>query len=181
MVKQFHRNKVRFTFDSIVNNPYETQEVLKETLRFFMEIPKPYEMNMHSLVYFPKTNLTKKAVADGWITEEMVEGPGQDEALRINHVLVRNKKRLYTYPDKLFWNSILSLCSKSFIPSRLITFLSDCKFLEKNPAMIYWFSRLINSLNIGFIGFKMLGNREIRVSDVWHHLRSLKFVTTVNK
>ena len=181
VVKQFHRNKVRFTFDSIVNNPYETPEVLKESLRFFMEIPKPYEMNMHSLVYFPKTNLTNKAIADGWITEEMVEGPGQDEALRINHVLVRNKKRLYTYPDKLFWNSIFSLCSKSFMPSRLVTFFSGSKFMERNPGVIYWFAKLMNSLNIAFIGFKMLGNREIKVSDVWHVLKHFKLATTVNK
>ena len=181
VVKQFHRNKVRFTFDSIVNNPYETQEVLKESLRFFMEIPKPYEMNMHSLVYFPKTNLTKKAIADGWITDEMVEGPGQDEALRINHVLVRNKKRLYTYPDKLFWNSIFSLCSKSFMPSRLVTFFSDSKFLEKNPGVIYWFAKLMNSISIAFIGFKMLGNREIKISDVWHVLKHFKVATKVNK
>jgi len=181
VVKQFHRNKVRFTFDSIVNNPYETQEVLKESLRFFMEIPKPYEMNMHSLVYFPKTNLTKKAIADGWITDEMVEGPGQDEALRINHVLVRNKKRLYTYPDKLFWNSIFSLCSKSFIPSHFIKFLSDSKFFKKNPEVIFWFAKLINSLNIGLVGLKMLRQREIKVSDMWHALKRFKVAITVNK
>ena len=111
----------------------------------------------------------------------MVEGPGQDEALRINHVLVRNKKSLYTYPDKLFWNSIFSLCSKRFIPSRLIAFLSGSKFLEKNPDVVYWFARLMNSLNIGFIGFKMLGNREIKISDVWHALKHFKVATTVNK
>ena len=94
---------------------------------------------------------------------------------------MRNKKSLYTYPDKLFWNSIFSLCSKRFIPSRLIAFLSGSKFLEKNPDVVYWFARLMNSLNIGFIGFKMLGNREIKISDVWHALKHYKVATTVNK
>ena len=181
VVKQFHRNNVRFTFDTIVNNPYETEEVLKESLRFFLEMPRPYEMNMHSLVYFPKTNLTYKAIADGWITEEMIEGPGQDEALRINHVLVRDKRRLYTYPDQLFWNSVFSLCSKNFLPPKLITFLSESRMLKRSPALIYWFAKLMNGLNMGFIGLKMLENREIKFSDAWHYLKNFKAATAVNK
>ena len=181
VVRQFQKYNIRFTFDIIVNNPYETDEVLEESLRFFLEIPRPYEMNMHSLVYFPKTNLTEKAIADGWITPEMVEGPGQDEALRINHVLVKNKKRLYTYPDKLFWNSIFSLTSKSFIPASAITALSKVQFLKNHPEIIFYLAKLANMINIGSIGSKMLVKKEIRISDAFQVAKKFSFASSVNK
>jgi len=40
---------------------------------------------------------------------------------------------------------------------------------------------MMNSLNIGFIGLKMLKNGEIKFYDVWHYLKNFKTVTTVNK
>ena len=176
----FHRARIRLTFDIIVNNPYETEADLRETLKFYLQIPKPFELNMHSLVYFPKTELTNMALKDGIIRKEHVEGQA-DEALRLNHVLLKNKKMIYGYKNNLFWNCLFSSTSKPFIPAWLINGLSKNGFLRKNPEYLLYFAKIANIINIAFIGFGLLKDREIGLKDVMQVLKSFSFASSVNK
>src|SRR3989338_2658062 len=176
----FHRVGIRLTFDIIVNNPYETEADLRETLRFYLQIPKPFELNMHSLVYFPKTDLTNMALKDGIIRKEHVEGEA-DEALRLNHVLLKDKKMIYGYKNNLFWNCLFSLISKPFIPSWLIKGLSKNRFLKAHPEYLLYFAKMANIINIAFIGFGLLKDREIGFKDLLAVLKSFSFASSVNK
>jgi radical SAM superfamily enzyme YgiQ (UPF0313 family) len=176
----FHKYKVRFTFDTIVNNPYETEEDMRRSLEFYTQIPHPFEMNMHSLVYFPKTELTVKALKDNIITPDQVEG-ATDDALRLNHVLIKNKKMAYNYPNNLFWNCLFSLTSKSFIPKKLIFFISNRVFLRNNPVYLLYLANLANLINVGFIGIGLLIRNEITFKDVFVALKSFKALISVNK
>jgi radical SAM superfamily enzyme YgiQ (UPF0313 family) len=176
----FHRVGIRLTFDIIVNNPYETETDLRETLKFYLQIPRPFELNMHSLVYFPKTDLTNMALKDGIICKEDVEGEA-DEALRLNHVLLKDKKMIYGYKNNLFWNCLFSLTSKPFIPSWLINGLSKNRFLRNNPEHLLYFAKMANIINIAFIGFGLLKGREIGLKDVAQVLKSFSFASSVNK
>lgn len=176
----FHRVGIRLTFDIIVNNPYETESDLQETLKFYLQIPKPFELNMHSLVYFPKTDLTNMALKDGIIRKEHVEGDA-DEALRLNHVLLKDKKMIYGYKNNLFWNCLFSLTSKPFIPSWLINGLSRNRFLRNNPSYLLYFAKMANIINIAFIGFGLLKDGEIGIKDVFQVLKSFSFASSVNK
>lgn len=58
-------------YDIIVNNPWETDEDLTETLILFAEFPKPYLLNMFSLTFYPGTELYDKAVNDNLITDDL--------------------------------------------------------------------------------------------------------------
>ncbi len=175
-----HKAGVRLTFDTIVNNPYETEPELRESLDFYLSIPKPFELNMHSLVYFPDTELTNMALKDGIITEAHVEG-ATDEALRLNHVLLKNKAMIYNYKNNLFWNSIFSLTSKPFIPASFIKYLSRRKFLRHNPVHILRLAKLANIINIGFIGAGLLIHGEIGLKDAWSVIKKFSFTSSVNK
>ena len=53
-----------------MDNPYDTIESLKNTVRFLLQLPKPLSFNLFSLQYFPDYPLTKKAIEDGCIKEE---------------------------------------------------------------------------------------------------------------
>ena len=180
LANMFHKYDIRLTFDTIVNNPYETEGDLQKSLDFYLQIPKPFELNMHSLVYFPKTELTNRTLKDGIIKEEHVEGPA-DEALRLNHVLLRNKKMIYGYENNLFWNSLFSLTSKPFIPQRLIVYLSISTFLKKKPTYLLYFAKTANIINIGIIGVTLLKNGEIGLREVFHTLKGFTFASSVNK
>lgn len=180
VVNIFHKYGLRSTFDIIVNNPYEDEAALEESLKLYLRIPKPFELNMHSLVYFPRTELTERAINDGIVKADQVEGAA-DEALRLNHVLLKNKQMIYGYENNLFWNSLFSLTSKSFIPNGLITSLSRKKILRKKPRYLLSIAKAANVANLGFIGLGLLQKGEIGLGEALHAAKSFAFTASVNK
>ena len=62
---------VKPEFDLIMNNPYDTEESLENTIiRVLLQLPKPLSFNLCSLQYFPDYPLTQKAIEDGHIKIE---------------------------------------------------------------------------------------------------------------
>jgi radical SAM superfamily enzyme YgiQ (UPF0313 family) len=61
---------VKIRYDFILDNPYDDEASLAETLRLFLELPKPLRANLYSLQYFPGYPLTARAIADGRIGPE---------------------------------------------------------------------------------------------------------------
>lgn len=55
-------------YDIIFNNPYEEIEDIKDTIRLLFKLPKPYLLQGYNLIFFPKAELTDRALADGYIT-----------------------------------------------------------------------------------------------------------------
>lgn len=65
------RDHITPRYDIIVNNPWETEEDLSETLIFLSRIPTPYLLNLFSLTFYPATDLYDKAVEDGIIKDDL--------------------------------------------------------------------------------------------------------------
>lgn len=61
---------VKIRYDLILDNPYDDEASLAETLRLFLALPKPLRANLYSLQYFPGYPLTARALADGHIGPE---------------------------------------------------------------------------------------------------------------
>ncbi|MHA2066671.1 MAG: B12-binding domain-containing radical SAM protein, partial [Candidatus Thorarchaeota archaeon] len=59
------------TFDVLIDNPYETDDDLLDTLDLLMQLPRPYRVRLFSLVFFPGTALHDKAVKDNLIKDEL--------------------------------------------------------------------------------------------------------------
>ncbi|UCE54190.1 MAG: cobalamin-dependent protein [Desulfobacterales bacterium] len=75
MIKIAHeiaKHDVKIRYDLIMDIPYDTEESLKETINFLLQLPKPLHFNIYSLQYFPGYPLTQKALEDGYINEEDV-------------------------------------------------------------------------------------------------------------
>jgi len=83
---------VRAAFDLIADNPYETEETLKETINFLFQLTKPLHFNYFRLQYFPTYPLTQKALIDGYIQTEDIT----DECL------FENATKRMMYDPKLF-------------------------------------------------------------------------------
>mgnify|MGYP003974731449 FL=1 len=56
-------------YDIILDNPWETDENLEETLMFLTKLPSPYRMGFYSLTFYPETELYDKARKDGIIKD----------------------------------------------------------------------------------------------------------------
>lgn len=57
----------------IVDNPWEMDDDLLETLKLLLKIPKPYGLCIASLTFFPGTDLYNKAKEEGLIKDEASE------------------------------------------------------------------------------------------------------------
>ncbi|MBI4801986.1 MAG: B12-binding domain-containing radical SAM protein [Elusimicrobia bacterium] len=63
------KDKIRIPhYDIIIDNPWETDEDLIETLMFLAKLPTPYQLTLYSLVFYPGTELYEMAKRDGIIT-----------------------------------------------------------------------------------------------------------------
>lgn len=58
-------------YDIILDNPWETEENLIETLMFLSKLQTPYRLSYFSLNFYPGTELYKKAKSDGIITDDL--------------------------------------------------------------------------------------------------------------
>ena len=136
-------------YDVIVDNPFETGEDKRRGLELLLKMSRPFYMHMFSLIYFPNTALTRRAIAAGLIDESQVEGP-TTKTFDQMYVSLKHRRA----PGDRFWISLYSLTSKRFVPKRLILMLSRSRFLEKNPGPLVVFAGLCNTIKLGAIAAK---------------------------
>jgi radical SAM superfamily enzyme YgiQ (UPF0313 family) len=58
-------------YDIILDNPWETDEDLIDTLMFLTRLPPPYRLQLFSLTFYPGTDLYTKAKRDGIIKDDL--------------------------------------------------------------------------------------------------------------
>ena len=58
-------------FDIILDNPWEKDEDLIETLMLLTKIPIPFSLNLFSLTFYPGIYLYEKAISDGIIKDDL--------------------------------------------------------------------------------------------------------------
>lgn len=68
-----YRDRLTVNYDLIVDNPYETEEELIDSLIFLTQIPTPYNLSIFSMTFYPGTELYQKAKIDGIIKDELNE------------------------------------------------------------------------------------------------------------
>ena len=87
LINEF-KDKIKLpVYDIMLDNPWQTDEDLVETLMFLSRLPVPFYSNFFSLTAYPGTELYELALKDGKIAdeEEYVLNLGeQGEAVRTN-------------------------------------------------------------------------------------------------
>lgn len=83
---------VKIKYDLIIDNPFDTEESLRDTIGVLLKLPKPLSFNLFSLQYFPGYPLTKKAIKNGHI---------QQKESSVDNLIVRVTKK-WAYVPKLF-------------------------------------------------------------------------------
>ena len=138
-------------YDIIIDNPFETLEDKKQGLDLLLKMSQPFYMHLFSLIYFPNTNLTKRALGAKLITEDQVEG----HATKCFDQWYVSLKHPRPAQDR-FWISLYSLTSKRFVPKKLIKFLSKIQFFQRHPGPLVSFASLCNTIKLGSIAIKWL-------------------------
>ena len=147
---------IEVVYDLIWDNPLSTREDKKEMLNILLQIPRPFKIYMYSLIHFPKTVLTNELLNSGRMKPEEVEGKATKS--------FRQFRLSLWYPrpkEELFWISLSSLTSKTFIPEFVIRFLSRRSWLEKKPAPLKWLAFACDFLKASGMAIEMLFQGEL--------------------
>jgi radical SAM superfamily enzyme YgiQ (UPF0313 family) len=158
--KLFKKIGIRFSYDFIVNNPYEGEADKFSTLELLAKLPRPFEINLHSLVYFPNTVLTDRAISDNIIGPENIEGKYSCQGLFFTDSLVNRKE------NDIFWNSLFSLSSKDFIHRKLLLLIANSQFLKKRKLFVLYLARIATIVKMGQMSIHFIIKKEMTVKDV---------------
>ncbi|MDX8399145.1 MAG: radical SAM protein [Gallionellaceae bacterium] len=113
-------------YDMIFDNPIETEEDVRDTLRLLYEMPRPFTLNIFSLRYIPNTELGKQLEALG----------AEVEGIDKNYNLVR----------PTFANVLMYLVQLVKLPRSLFEYL--LKFAKPYKQSTQGYGYLITFLNI---------------------------------
>ena len=66
-----YKSKVSAYYDIILDSPWDTNKDAIETLMFLSKLPTPFKLNLFSLLFYPGTDLYRKAKADGIVKNDV--------------------------------------------------------------------------------------------------------------
>lgn len=153
----FRKYKVAPTYDIILDNPYETESDLQDSINLLLKIKRPYHLNIFSLISFPKTDLTEMMIRDN----QKQINPEKD---LFNWKMDINKKR---DEKKQIYNLKISLFSKSFFPKFLIKNIENKKILSIAV-------KISNIIKLSYMGCKAILTGKINFESMKYYFRSYK-------
>lgn len=82
------QHRIKYIIDVLLDNPYETEEDLKDIVCTLNRAPKPFGVNAFSLTLFPGTELRKRAKAEGYY-EKFPTDPYEGQTLQTYSFLTK--------------------------------------------------------------------------------------------
>jgi len=125
------KNKIeRICFEVIIDNPWQVEEDLIETLMLLSKLPVPYYLNVFSLTFYPGNELYEIAKKDGFIQDEIKNiyqknylNPNRDVYINKLFFLIKDfsyiGRRIYPIEMFLLTNK---LCRKIYL-SKILYFI----------------------------------------------------------
>jgi anaerobic magnesium-protoporphyrin IX monomethyl ester cyclase len=101
-------------YDLVYDLAYETIDDKLDTLRLISELPKPYRLQVFSVIYYPGTSLHTLAVRDGLVYDE------RDEIY----------DRMYSERHDSYTNTLLFLARTGKMPHPLLKLLIDRRVVD---------------------------------------------------
>jgi len=166
----FHSLGIDARYQVILDDPLSTTEDKEWLFRLLLSLPRPIEVYLFSMTVYPRTELARKLMAEGLMTERDIEGEAQKT--------FRQYRVDLSYPrpaEDRFWAALIVLVSKSFIPKGLLFWLSRRLWLRRHPLPLVAFAQVANVAKMGWVAARMVSRGEMTTTLIrrWLHLRSL--------
>lgn len=126
-----YKNKLTVMYDVITCNPYEPPENIVGLINLLQKLPKPYYLSVNNLVFFPGSQLYKKAVADGEIEKEKNFSYKLNYWDRAKHIKLKKKNAYLVLILNLMRGSVTET-RFGFMPLFLLKWLLFPKRIKKN-------------------------------------------------
>ena len=126
-----YKGKLNVMYDVITCNPYEQPQDIISLIRLLQKIPKPYFLSVNNLVFFPGSQLYRRAVQDNLIKSEKDTASQLNYWDRSKHILLKRKN--------IYLNLILNMMRGSvnenrfgFMPKFLLNYLLKPERVRNN-------------------------------------------------
>ena len=142
-VHLFHEIGLDYRLQVIVDDPFATDLDKEELFHLVMSFPRPFQLYLFSMVVFPNTQLAKKLLAAGKISEADIEGDNTKtfQQMRVSLNWPRS-------PIDTFWCAMLVLTTKDFLPKPFLIWLSRQGWLRRSPRPLVYFAQACNIIKM---------------------------------
>lgn len=126
-----YKDKLAVMYDIITCNPYEKPSDIVNLIHLLQRLPKPYYLSVNNLVFFPGTQMYRRAVAEGMIKSEKDSAAQLNYWDRSKHILLKRKN--------IYLNLLLNLMRGSvtekrfgIMPNSVLNYLLKEKRIKKH-------------------------------------------------
>lgn len=166
----FHQLNLDARYQLILDDPMSETRDKDKLFRLLMDFRRPFELYLFSLTVFPNTELSRKLLEQGIITEDQIEGKDTKtfRQLRVDLAYPRSSEDTY-------WAALMVLITKNFIPRSLLWKFYNNKKLRENPAPLVLLAQVSNLIKMGFVAAGMLFRGELTWTAIrrWLNVKSL--------
>ncbi len=138
-------------FQIVIDNPLSDHRELEDMYHILREFRRPYDLYLFSLTNYPNTEMTKRLLQEGKISEDEVEGPGTKTFAQYRVSLNWPRPRIET-----FWIALFILMNKRYVPASLIELFARSNYLKKHPKPLVMFAQATNLLKMGMTAMKLV-------------------------
>lgn len=137
-------------YDLILDNPFETEENLADTLDLCLSLHRPFYLQLHGLSFLPGTKIEEMALERGLITREKMN---ELQARPINE----QYRAMYWWvhgtgvdqdPVQAYWNSLIYF-TQFGLAVPFIKWARRSRFLRTHPGILQVLLKLTNLALIG--------------------------------
>ena len=142
MAQSINELGINVTYDLIFNSPYETRKDLIETVDFLLKLPQPFSLQGYNLIFYPGTEITDRALKDGYISLKEAAGDlSTIESKEDSPIAMGGKSEVsgrfydinYSIRGKEYYNSIISLIAyNNYVPR----FIVKCFRMSDKRSML---------------------------------------------
>jgi len=108
------KKRISVRYDFILDNPWENEKDIKDSIRFVLRLKKPFSLMLFSLTFYPETALYEKARREGIIWDDLNQ--------------VYRRSQLNVNPN--YFNTLLELAGLG-APKFLVEFLLNTNLSKK--------------------------------------------------
>jgi radical SAM superfamily enzyme YgiQ (UPF0313 family) len=152
----FHELGVKPHFQLIWDDPVSDEEDKANLFAMIADFPHPYDLYLFSMTVFPSSELDKKLIDSGIISEYDVEGMN-------TRTFYQHRVNLkYPRPvEETFWIALTQCLSKSWFPRPVLRTLSRSSFLKKHPWPLIQMAHTANYIKMGSTAVRMTMDGEM--------------------
>ena len=171
-VKRLSARGIRIRYLVMVDIPEVGQQEMEELLQFLGEVPRPYDLYLFSLTYFPGTSMVEEMLREGVLHPAQIEGSATKTFSQYRVDLGWPRESSDTW-----WLALLVLTSSHMVPGWLLDQARKKEWGKKSPRPLVVAAHLATLLKTMRVAGQMVQEGELTPTLVRRWWNPLQMIT----